>query len=337
MQHDAVLAETIGIRGHGDDEIEAYTARPMDGTPRGGMIVIHHMPGYDAATKEITRRFATMGYHAICPNLYTREAPGAAPDDAAATARAQGGVPDERFVGDAAGAARWLRSLPTSNGRVGAIGFCSGGRQAVLAGIEVDLQAAIDCYGAFVVGAPPEGFPLQVSPFGRPHPRAARPAARPVRQRGRAPLPRPGRRAREAAPGVTARPTSSTATTTPGTRSSPSTGPATGSGRRRRRLGAHPRLPRATPGGVSRMCTYSTEKLALAKSSGKGPDGWFPLETATVYYDHPVHAPDEHTVNIDFLNPGRGPGARVAVELSLDSAKELLAALAVTVERAADH
>jgi carboxymethylenebutenolidase len=166
MQHDAVLAETIGIRGHGDDEIEAYTARPMDGTPRGGMIVIHHMPGYDAATKEITRRFATMGYHAICPNLYTREAPGAAPDDAAATARAQGGVPDERFVGDAAGAARWLRSLPTSNGRVGAIGFCSGGRQAVLAGIEVDLQAAIDCYGAFVVGAPPEGFPLQVSPFG---------------------------------------------------------------------------------------------------------------------------------------------------------------------------
>jgi len=43
---------------------------------------------------------------------------------------------------------------------------------------------------------------------------------------------------------------------------------------------------------VSRMCTYSTEKVALAKSSGKGPDGWFPLETATVYYDHPVHAPD---------------------------------------------
>ena len=85
------------------------------------------------------------------------------------------------------------------------------------------------------------------------------------------------------------------------------------------------------------MCTYSTERVALADSSGKGPDGWFPLETATVYYDHPVHAPDEHTVNIDFLNPGRGPGARVAVELSLASARALLAALAVTVERAAGH
>jgi carboxymethylenebutenolidase len=165
VQHDAVLAETIGIRGHGDDEIEAYTARPMDAAPHSGVVVIHHMPGYDAATKEITRRFATLGYHAICPNLYTREAPGADPDDAAATARARGGVPDERFVGDATGAARWLRSLPTSNGRVGTIGFCSGGRQSVLAGIEVDVQAAIDCYGAFVVGTPPEGFPLQVRPL----------------------------------------------------------------------------------------------------------------------------------------------------------------------------
>ena len=309
MQHDAVLAETIGIRGHGDDEIEAYTARPMDGTPRGGMIVIHHMPGYDAATKEITRRFATMGYHAICPNLYTREAPGAAPDDAAATARAQGGVPDERFVGDAAGAARWLRSLPTSNGRVGAIGFCSGGRQAVLAGIEVDLQAAIDCYGAFVVGAPPEGFPLQVSPFGRPHRRAARAAARPVRQRGRAPLPR--RRS------TSSRSCSRTHGKTYEFHRYDDAGHAFFSvDRPSYRVAAavdgweriRDFLARHLAPGVSRMCTYSTEKLALATSSGKGPDGWFPLETATVYYDHPVHAPDEHTVNIDFLNPGRGPG-----------------------------
>jgi len=72
-------------------------------------------------------------------------------------------------------------------------------------------------------------------------------------------------------------------------------------------------------------------------SSGKGPQGWFPLRTATVYYDHPVHAPHDHTVNIDFLNPEQGPGARVAVELSLDSARALLAALQTTLERAAHH
>ena len=53
------------------------------------------MPGFDRATKEITRRFAELGYDAICPNLHWREAPGAAPDDAAAAARAHGGVPDE--------------------------------------------------------------------------------------------------------------------------------------------------------------------------------------------------------------------------------------------------
>jgi hypothetical protein len=85
------------------------------------------------------------------------------------------------------------------------------------------------------------------------------------------------------------------------------------------------------------MCTYSTEKIAVTASSGKGPQGWFPLQTATVYYDHPVHAPDAHTVNIDFLNPDQGPSARVAVELSLESARELLAALEVTVERAQHH
>ena len=165
MRHDAVLAETIGIQGANDDEIEAYTARPMDGAGRGGVVVIHHMPGYDWGTKEIVRRFAAWGYNAICMNLYSREAPGAEPDDAAATARAKGGVPDARFVGDAAGAVRWLRSLPNSNGKVGTIGFCSGGRQAFLSALELEIQAAVDCYGAFVVGTPPEGFPLQVQPL----------------------------------------------------------------------------------------------------------------------------------------------------------------------------
>ena len=165
MPYDAVLAETVNIHGHGGDLVEAYTARPLAPGPRGGVLVIHHMPGYDRGTKEIVRRFAELGYNAICVNLYSREAPGASPDDAAATARANGGVPDERFVGDAAGAADWLRALPTSNGRVGSIGYCSGGRQAFLTSIEVDVQAAVDCYGAFVVGTPPEGFPLQVRPL----------------------------------------------------------------------------------------------------------------------------------------------------------------------------
>src|SRR5580658_8716615 len=165
MPADSILAETVMITGHNGDSVEAYAARVLDESPRGGMVVIHHMPGYDEATKEITRRFATHGYNAICPNLYTREAPGASPDDAAAAARAQGGVPDERLIGDVGGAITFLRALENSNGKVGTIGYCSGGRQSFLAAVSLPLDAAVDCYGAFVVGSPPEGMPLKVGPI----------------------------------------------------------------------------------------------------------------------------------------------------------------------------
>lgn len=74
------------------------------------------------------------------------------------------------------------------------------------------------------------------------------------------------------------------------------------------------------------MCTYLTETLDLA-GSGKGAAGWFQLAKASVYVDHPQHAPDEHTLNIDFMNPGKGPSARVAVELTADSARALAAAI----------
>jgi len=163
---DAIIAETTRFTGHGGVEIEAYSARPLDpGRQVGGVVVIHHMPGYDSQTKEIARTFAVNGYNAVLPNLYWREAPGASPDDAAATARARGGVPDERLIGDVAGAATYLRALPTANGKVGTIGYCSGGRQSFLAAVSLPLDAAVDCYGAFVVGTPPEGMPLKVGPI----------------------------------------------------------------------------------------------------------------------------------------------------------------------------
>ena len=67
------------------------------------------------------------------------------------------------------------------------------------------------------------------------------------------------------------------------------------------------------------MCTYTTERVELA-GSAKGPHGWFIATTASVYYDHPVHAPAEHTLNIDVLAPALGPSARVALELTAESA-----------------
>src|SRR6202051_5001595 len=166
---DSMTAETIRITGHGGDEVEAYLARPTtDEQIRGGVVVIHHMPGYDRATKEIVRRFAELGYDAICPNLYSREAPGAAPDDAAATVRAAGGVPDERLGGDVAGAVSHLGSLAGANGKFGVIGHCSGGRHAYLAACSLPFDAAVDCYGAFIVEDRPEGPPKALQPLLQP-------------------------------------------------------------------------------------------------------------------------------------------------------------------------
>ena len=79
------------------------------------------------------------------------------------------------------------------------------------------------------------------------------------------------------------------------------------------------------------MCTYRTESIEVS-GSGKGAQGWFRLHNASVYYDHPVHAPAEHTLNIDFLDPAAGPAARVAVELDRGSAAALAAAIVRTLE-----
>ncbi|MDA8058476.1 MAG: DUF6295 family protein [Actinomycetota bacterium] len=79
------------------------------------------------------------------------------------------------------------------------------------------------------------------------------------------------------------------------------------------------------------MCTYRTEKVAVS-GSGKGHDGWFPVTEATVYFDHPVHAPAAHTLNVDFLNPARGAGARVALELDPEAARAVAEVILATLD-----
>lgn len=75
------------------------------------------------------------------------------------------------------------------------------------------------------------------------------------------------------------------------------------------------------------MCTYATVTTAL-DGSAKGPDSsWFHVTDGTIYFDHPVHVMAEHTLNIDFADPAKGPSARVAVELTAASARELIAAI----------
>ncbi|GII57382.1 hypothetical protein Pth03_57710 [Planotetraspora thailandica] len=74
------------------------------------------------------------------------------------------------------------------------------------------------------------------------------------------------------------------------------------------------------------MCTYLTKKIKL-DGAAKGASGWFTVSDGAVYVDHPFHACHEHTLNIDFTNPGEGPSARVAVELTEEAALALIEAI----------
>jgi carboxymethylenebutenolidase len=151
--YEGMLAETITMPGNDGKLINAYYARPMGAGPFPGVVLIHHMPGWDEWYREATRRFAHHGYAALSPNLYFRAGHGT-PEDVTAKVRGEGGIPDDQAVGDIAGAMMYLRSLPNNNGRVGVFGTCSGGRHAFLAACLVpDFDAVVDCWGGGVVMA----------------------------------------------------------------------------------------------------------------------------------------------------------------------------------------
>jgi hypothetical protein len=79
------------------------------------------------------------------------------------------------------------------------------------------------------------------------------------------------------------------------------------------------------------MCTWITERAKIM-GSGKGAQGWFSVTSATVYFDHPYHAPFDHALSINFINEEMGPSARVAVELSAESARELVRAIQAALD-----
>ena len=150
-QYEGMLAETVLVPGANGELINAYFARPLGAGPFPGMVVVHHMPGWDEWYRETTRKFAFHGYAALSPNLYFRSGHGT-PEDIAAKVRAEGGVPDEQVVGDLEGSLRYLQALPYIRGKVGIFGTCSGGRHAYLAACRVEgFDAVVDCWGGRVV------------------------------------------------------------------------------------------------------------------------------------------------------------------------------------------
>ena len=115
---ESLNAESIRIDGHGGDEIEAYLARPSEQGRRGGVVVIHHMPGYDRATKEIVRRFAETGLRRDLPQpLLARGAGRGAGRRRGHRPRAPAASPTSDWSATWPGAATYLRALPTRTAR----------------------------------------------------------------------------------------------------------------------------------------------------------------------------------------------------------------------------
>jgi carboxymethylenebutenolidase len=139
------------------DRVPAYLARPETGGRYPALVVVHEGFGPVDHIDDVCRRFANVGLLALAPNLYHRVG---APDptnfdDVLATTF---GLPDTEAVADLAAAVDLLRADPECNGRVGVIGFCSGGRLALLlACSDAAPDAAVDCWGGFVTTANFEG------------------------------------------------------------------------------------------------------------------------------------------------------------------------------------
>ena len=81
------------------------------------------------------------------------------------------------------------------------------------------------------------------------------------------------------------------------------------------------------------MCTMIAHQVKIQGRGKHGPE-WFEVREANVSYDHPYDLPLEHALNIDFVNEALGPGARVAVELSVEAARQLVKTIEAVLAQA---
>ena len=156
-----ITSEVITYPGGNGDQIHAYVTRPTGNAVTPGIVAVHHMPGWDEFYREFSDRLARHRYTVICPDLYCRYGHGT-PDDIAAKVRAEGGVHDEAVVADLSAASDWLRAQPT-NGKVGIIGTCSGGRHSLLTASRSSgsFDAVADLWGGGVIMSQEELSPAR--------------------------------------------------------------------------------------------------------------------------------------------------------------------------------
>jgi carboxymethylenebutenolidase len=143
---DSLDARDVRYVGYEGDGVDAYLVAPSDPQNAAAVIVVHEIFGLNEHIRDVARRFAALGYYAIAPDLYSREG-SPEPGDIRAAVAAIGIVPDARVVGDLAAAASLLREQPGAGGGVGCVGFCSGGRYALLGAVSSQaFDAAVACW-----------------------------------------------------------------------------------------------------------------------------------------------------------------------------------------------
>jgi carboxymethylenebutenolidase len=147
----AIRAETLTYPGAEGTAINGYLARPADAGSHPGMVVIHEAGGLGEHIRDVVDRFANIGYVTLAVDLYTREGGPPPPGDMAVILQRLFALPDARVLGDLEGAADLLRAREDVSGKVGCIGFCVGGRMALLFACASDrLDAVVDCWGGFI-------------------------------------------------------------------------------------------------------------------------------------------------------------------------------------------
>jgi carboxymethylenebutenolidase len=153
----AIASEDLTFPGAGATPVNGYLARPADDRPRPAMIVIHEAGGLGEHIRDVTNRFANLGYVALGVDLYTREGGPPPMDDPQALMARLFSMSDQTVLGDLEGAADHLRARADVGERLGCVGFCMGGRYTLLFAAASDrLDAAVDCWGGFIDRATPD-------------------------------------------------------------------------------------------------------------------------------------------------------------------------------------
>ncbi len=138
-------------------QMKGYLARPKAPGSYPGVVILHEAFGLVEHERDVARRFANTGFIAIAPDVYSRVGALKNAGDMNEVRAKMFGLSDAQLVRDFEAAAAFVRSQAGSNGKVGCVGFCVGGRWTLLFACSSDkVNAAIDCWGGFVTRATPD-------------------------------------------------------------------------------------------------------------------------------------------------------------------------------------